>query len=388
MKILLRLLSICFVSFFLIGATECQHTNTVILPEGPQATQLGKTKDAQISELKAQNANIVAAREADKKQASLAAADLDGVLLASSHVEMGLPRTAIEEEARLGKARLPESDPAEVIKAKDRVIAILQGEVEKANGLYAQANGEAAQAKALAAQKDKDLAQRDALIAGRDQQILVLEKAKADEQKAHVADVQNALNSKDAQIAQIKKDEADKERKWWINSLRFSGLGCILLGAILIVVLKAFPEGGGFIGVGLLIGLSSIGIDMLTAQPWFPIAVGVVGLLILVGIGFAIWRMYKTNTLHTKISAALQDAKDESTTTGSDLWNQISAHLNYRLGDSSSFWGSAQGKALVNMGLVDPKGEAALKATSTTPVAVPSVAPIAPTTTPVVPPTS
>lgn len=347
-------LIIFLLSLFLMGATQCHTTNDVVLPEGPVSTELGKTKDEQIKGLVEQVKKEQEARMLEKEQGSLAAANLDGILFAVDHIEPGLPRNAIEEEARLGKARLPESNPQEVIKAKDRVIAILQNEVAKAKELYGKAFNEAAQAKALIAEKDKIISIKDKEISDRTLKIADLEAEKVKESELHKKDMQDRLDAKDKELADYKKEQDDKDRKWWVNAIRISGLVCILAGAVLIAIFKLIPEGGIFIAVGLLIGLVSVGFDKLTSAAWFPYAAGVVALVVLGGSAFAIYRMWKTQTLHTKTTAALQDLKDEAETLGHDTWEKVSDHLKYRLGDKNSFWGKSQVKSAINLGLVAP----------------------------------
>ena len=359
---------ITLLALFSLGATECQSNAPIILPDGPAATQLGKTKDEQIKGLTQQVKDEQAARELEKQQAALAAANFDGVLFAAEHVETGLPRNAIEEEAKLGKARSPAPDPQEVIKAKDRVIAILQNEVAKAKEMYGQAFNEAAQAKAVVAQKDKDIADRAQFIIELNDKIGTLTTAAATEREQHKNDVLNKLADKDKEIQKVKDDFASKERKTWVLWTRIAGLGFIIIGAVLAIVLKMATEGASFVGVGVLIGLVSIFIDWLTSQPWFPWAC--LSLLVLIiGLGgYALYRVWVKHQLDDKKTQAIQDMIDEATAKGDmTAVNALKEHLTYRLGPKDSFWGARQGAEIVKLGLVDPKGEKALQ----TPVAPP-----------------
>ena len=348
----------------------CETAPTVILPEGPAATQLSSAKDEQIKGLVAQVKAEQDARALANQQASLAAADFDTILFAAQHVDVGLPRDAIEAEAKLGIHRLPPSDPAEIIKGKDRVIAILQGEVAKAKGLYDEAHGEATKAKDTIAAKDKDIADRDTLIKDRDTSIVKLTADAKAERIAHAKDVQT-------RISQLEDEAAQKEQKTLMLWLGLGGIGLILGGVILIAISQGHMLVQGImlsVG-GALIILLRLGYLTLVAQTWFPYAAGVVAAAILVAIGWSIWHLWVQNKLHLKTVSAIQDMKDEAAATGDTKGvDQLNANLKYRLGDSTSFWGSRQLGTVVAAGLVDLKGEAALK----TATAIPTVPPVAP----------
>lgn len=351
-----RILSFVMLAAILsMGNTGCQTTDTVVVPQGPKAAELGKTKDDQIKGLVAQVKDEQAARELADKQASLAAANLDGILFAAQHVDAGLPRNAIEEEVKLGKARLPAPDAAEVLKSKDRVIAILQNEVEKAKQMYGQAFDEAAQAKAQIAAKDKDIAARDETIKNREARIAVLTDEAETERAAHVKDVQDALAKKDAEIAKVKSDAASKERATWVLWTRITGLGFIVVGALVMIFLHVIPEGAALVGVGVLIGLVSIFIDWVTSQPWYPYLMGGILLGGLIAAGIALYRLNKSHTLLTKLTATYQDIKDESATLDNDLAKQVDAHLTYNLGDKGK---AALEKLSGSLGLTNPVADA------------------------------
>ncbi len=206
MKPFLRILLVLSLGIFSLGNRGCVTTDTVVLPEGPRATELSKTKDDQIAGLAAQVKAEQSARELEAAQAALAAADFETILFAATHLTPGLPRNAIEEEAKLGKARSPAPNPAEIIKGKDRVIAILQNDVAAAQAAYGQAFNEAAQAKAVIATKDGEIAKRDQDIRVRDGEITKLTEAAKVERAAHTEDVKKAFATKDQEIDQLKKD--------------------------------------------------------------------------------------------------------------------------------------------------------------------------------------
>lgn len=344
-----------------LGFTSCQTTDTIILPTGPKAAALGKAKDEQIAGLLAQVKAEQEARELADQMSSLAAANFDTIIFAATYVDTGLPRNAIEEEARLGKARSRPSNPAEVIKGKDRVIAILQNEVEKAKTLYGQAFDEAAQAKLVIDAKDKEIAARDVTIKNAEARIAILTDEAQVEKDAHKADVERVLAAKDAEIAKVKSDAASKERATWVLWTRIAGLMFIVGGAIIAIVFKIVPEGAAFVGVGVVIGLVSIFIDWVTAQWWFNYACGGT-ILVIIAIGsYALWRMWLNHQLDIKKTQAIQDMRDEAAAKGdTKAIDALDEHLEYRLGQDGSFWQKQQVKSEVALGLVDPKGEATL----------------------------
>lgn len=340
--------------FMTLGMTQCHTTDTVILPEGPKAAELGKQKDEQIKGLATQVKGEQEARALEQTQASLAAADFETILFAATHLNPGLPRNAIEEEAKLGKARSPAPNAQEVIKGKDRVIAILQNDVETAKAAYGKAFDEAAQAKATITTKDEEIVKRDKDLMARDATINQLSIDAKVEKAAHADDVKKT-------IQRLNDEYASKERATWVLWARIISLGFIAVGALIMIVFKVIPEGAGLIGAGLLIGLLTMFVEWLVTQWWWPWLCGLVLLGALIAAGIAVYRMWQTNTLHAKTSAALQDLKDEAQTLGQDTWSKVEEHLKYRLGDKTSFWSKAQAAKVAALGLVNPKGEEALK---------------------------
>jgi hypothetical protein len=340
----------------------CETTKTIIIPEGEVAAKLGVEKDKQIAGLVAQ---IKAERErADlsEHQASLASANFDGILFAREHLTPGLPSTAIEEEAKLGKARLPAADPTELLKAKDRVIAILNGEVEKAKALYGAASSEAARAKATIAAKDQEIAARDKEIETQSGWIADLtEKAKLEREQA-AKDAQDRETAHKTEILTLKDDYANKQQQLWLLGIRAVGLLFILGGGLAIIIFKRIPEGALGLGLGLLIGIVSVGFDKLTSAPWFPVAFGVLILIALGAVSYTVYRIVRKGKLHDKLTAAIQDLRDEDAIKGTSLFKDaLEPHLHYRIGDKTTSLGKEQAATVISLGLIDPKGEEAIK---------------------------
>lgn len=353
-------------SFLLMGS-QCQTTPTVVLAEGQKASELNKVKDSQITDLTTQVKTEKDQRQSERLLASQAASGLKGIVKATEYMPDSPPKEATQDEAKLALSRLPPDDPAETVKALERVVLIVTGQRDEALKKYADANAATKTALDQIAAKDKDIADRDTVIKSHETDITTLKIQVVAEQTAHVKDVSNALAAKDKAIQDLKNEQSAKERRWWIMALRLSGLGCVLAGIVFIAIFKEFLEGGLLIFGGILIGLAAVGFDMLTAMWWFPYACGLIGLLVLGGGGWAAWHAYKVNSLHAKLTAALQDLKDESATLKNDTWSQVVQHLEYRFGGSDSFWAKQQSQLVAALGLVDAKSEQSVKSDPNSP---------------------
>lgn len=363
MKRILQGITVLILAFLMLGSRGCVTTDTVVVPEGPVAAQLSAEKDKQIAGLVAQVKAEQEARLLEQAQASLVAANLEGILFAAEHVPTGLPRNAIEEEAKLGKERSPPANPAELLKAKDRVIAILNGEVEKAKALYGAAFDEAKQAKAQIAAKEREIAERDAKIKAGDEALVKLAKDAETERIAHADDMKKALAAKDAEIKRIKDEAASKERATWILWARILSLGFIAIGALAMIVFKIVPEGAGLVGAGVLIGIITMFVEWLVNQWWFFPLCGIILLGALIAGGFAIYRMWVRHKLDEKKTQAIQDLRDEAAAKGdTKAIDTLDEHLEYRMGKDGSFWQKAQLKTEVDLGLIDTEGEKAVVA--------------------------
>lgn len=350
--------SIVLLSLFTMGSTECHTTDTVVLAEGPKAAQLGAEKDKQIVGLTAQVKAEQDARLMEQALASKAASGLKGIQKAREYLDDSPAKEAIGLESDLALTRLPPDDPAETVKSLERVVLIVTGQRDAALKKYAEANAQTAAERAAKEAKEKEIAALNVEIESRKSQIATLEIEKAAEVAAHKADVEKALKAKDAEIKKIKDDFASKERATWVLWTRIAGLGFIVAGALVMIFLHIVPEGAALVGVGVVIGLVSIFIDWLTSQAFFPYLMGFILLAALVAAGIGLYRLWKAHTLSTKVTAALQDLKDESTTLGNDVYKKVEEHLDYRLGDKGQ---AALSKLTASLGLIDPKGETAIK---------------------------
>lgn len=358
----LRIFFILFVALFMLGNRGCVTTDTIIAPEGPQAAALSKKKDDQIAEQVSQIKAQTEARAADQASASKAASSVKGMIKVTEYLPEGPPSAAIKAEGDLALGRLPPDDPAETVKSLERVVLILTGQRDEAQKRYQEASTQIKLEREAKEAKDLEISNRDAQIKARDGDIIKLSTAAEKEKTTHAADMKKALDKKDAQFADYKKAQADKERRWLVNATRMAALGLIVAGAIALAVFKMLGVGGGLIGAGVLVGLISVGVETLTAQVWWPWLCGAVFVGVIAGAIYGIYRLWVKHELDNKKTAAIQDMIDEATVKG-DLKavEELKAHLTYRMGDRKSFWGKQQAAEAVKLGLVDPKGEAALK---------------------------
>lgn len=362
MKTLTRVSLILVLAFFALGNRGCTTTDTVILPEGPTAAELGRAKDEQIAALKKQVTDTETQRAADTALAAQAASNVKGIVKAHEYLPPTPAKEAIGEESKLALDRLPDDDPAETVKALERVVMLITGQRDEALKLYREESDAAKAAKREIAVRDEALVASKAVVVEREQTIARLEREKVAEAAKHANDVKAALAKKDADIIQLKKDYADKQQQLWLLGIRAIGLFFILAGGIAIIVFKLVKEGAAGIGLGLIIGIVSVGFDKLVSAPWFPAAFGALVLGGLIAGGVATYRMWKKHQLGEKKTQAIQDMIDEATVKGdTKAVEELKAHLTYRMGGKDTYWGKAQAEEVVALGLVDPKGEAALK---------------------------
>lgn len=337
----------------MMGFTNCS-TAPVIIPEGPKAAALSTAKDEQIVGLTAQVKAEQEARALEQALAAKAASNFLGVLKALDYMDFSPAREAAAEESKLGKQRLGKDDPEETVKALERVVLLVTGQRDEALRRYAEADSAAKAAHAEITAKNAEIAKRDDVIKVRETEIDRLTQEKLAEQTKHADDIKKVLAAKDAEIQRIKDEAASKERAQWVLWTRIAGLGLIVVGVIIMVVFKIVREGAGLAASGVVIGLISIFIDWLTAQAFFPWMMGAIILATLGAGGYALWRMYKTHTLHSKLTAAMQDLKDEAGTLGQDTWDKVEEHIKYRLGDK---WGREQKHLVGELGLINPEQE-------------------------------
>jgi len=345
----------------MVGASGCgEDLRTTVSPElGKENAALDQKYNDQIAALKQKAETQTAQLDSVKKIVASAGGSVHGVLVAAQHVEDGLPKDAINSEGKLAADKLATvvpADPAASLEAEQRVNLILTNQLELARKAYSDENAKVIQAKSEIAARDAEIAKRDAEIVKRDADLVAAKKAAEAERVATAKVTQDRFDAYEQAIQALKNEQAAKERRMWLNVLRFGGFGFCALGIILIALTsgEAWKQGGLLIlGGASVIGIG-LGFDILTSQKWFPWAFGLVALLVVGGIGWGLWHLWQNNKLYQKTTAAIQDIKDEANVVGSstkDAWDKLAEHLQYRVGAGDSFWGKVVSSRLVARGL-------------------------------------
>lgn len=356
MKSFPRFFLIFLLAFFTLGNRGCVTPNVIVLPEGPKAVALDKTKDEQIAQQAAQIKAKDDVNASNQATAAKAASSVKGMLKVRDYLPAGLPSDAIKAEGDLALTRLPPDDPAETVRALERVVLIVTGQRDEAQKRYEQADAQTKAERAAKEAKDVEISKRDQDIKARDGEISKLAVDAKTEKAAHLKDVQST-------ISRLEKERDEAEQK---SIMFWLGIGAIVLvvgGIVLIAVSSGQMIVQGSIlsvGGGLVI-LLRLGYLSLIAAPWFPYVAGIVAAIILGAIIWAIWHMWVKHKLDEKKTQAIQDLRDESAAKGdTKAIDALDQHLEYRMGQDGSFWQKQQSKTEVALGLVDPKGEAAL----------------------------
>jgi uncharacterized protein YjeT (DUF2065 family) len=134
-------------------------------------------------------------------------------------------------------------------------------------------------------------------------------------QSAPASGVETLVNAYETTIkAQVKEIEELKkqveaaknaELKTQAATLRWFGLGAIAIAALL-----GYARQIQFAAIAGLVGLGSLGLAQLVTQPWFMPAVTAVCGIILVAVGFVIYRSLKDGTLSDKAKAEAAEIKE------------------------------------------------------------------------------
>ncbi len=273
------------------------------------------------------------------------------------YLEDSFPKEAAIESSNLGLKRLPSDDPEETIKELERVVKMATGQRDAALKSYREADAQTKLERAAKEAKDQEITKRDDEIKKRDTKLTQLTIDAKAEKAAHLKDVQDT-------IRRLEKERDEAEQK---SIMFWLGIGSIVLiiGGIALIAISSgsmIVQGSILsVGGGLVI-LLRLGYIYLVAQTWFPYAAGLVAAIIVGAIVWAIWHMYVVHKLDEKKTQAIQDMRDEAAAKGdSKAIDALDEHLEYRMGKDGSFWQNQQVKTEVKLGLVDPKGEAALK---------------------------
>lgn len=333
--------------FMLAMLAGCQTAPTVVTPEpGPSAAQLEQQYQQQILDLKA-------ALDAKNKQ-------LDSVAGNSVAIDAGLEKTpdslgkpVITKENALIKKTTGEPSPEVKADALERANALLRQDVELAKKLY----GEAGTKIDVLNGRISDL---EATVRTRDGTIVDLQGKTQTERDEAAKKLSGVVDGYEKKIADMNDEAAKKERRMWVNTLRFGGFAVVLAGIAVLAITKgmALLQGLILIGSGALVIGIGMAFDIVASQPWFPYAAGVLGLVIVGGCGWVLYGLYKKNQLHDKLVGVLNDVKTEAETLktavepgAKDLWGEIEKHIEYRVGEAGSAARKQLDKIQVSLGL-------------------------------------
>lgn len=341
-----RLLFVISAALLCLGNTQCQNNPVTVHPgSGPAQQSLDASVAQQIESLKA---NIKTLEDRDvlqQKTAAEAAGAVHGIQVAAPHIKDPKDKDAgdaIMSEAKIAAKALElrKDAPAEVVatyakkalEAENRVTLWLTGQRDQAMLATAAALQEVDAQRALVAAKDAEIVAAQQEIAKRDAEITKQRAAAEQERLDNAKNLQDAFDAKDAAINKLKDEQAAKERSLWINALRGTGILFIVIGVVFIAITKgeAIIQGGilvvsgaGVIGIGMAF-------DIVAKQPWFPYMAALVFLAVLTAIGWFVYHLVKTHTFAQKATAVFDDIKTEAEISGNKLWEEVSAHTDFR----------------------------------------------------------
>ena len=365
-RILLITLVFLFTTGFVTTEKGCRKdpTPVVVTPMvGPETQKLIDDQNKQIADLKAKEVE-------NAKLKDQVAGSAYGIDIGTNHItDDSKGKKIVEAENGLIKKIVGKPSPETRADADARTISILNDDLVKQKELYGKAIEKIDTINAQIAAKDEEIKKRD--------QDLIDQKKNSDEEiRKNAAKLQlviderdNTIKDRNATIQDMKDKQAAKERRLWINVLRFGGFGIILAGVLALAVTqgKAIIPGGILILSGSLIIGIGLAIDIVTSQVWFPYAAFAIGLLVLVGVGWCLWHFIKEHILGKKAAAVINDMKTEAQTlsergiTDGDITlSKLQEHVHYRFGDAKSFWNKRLHGEFVADGLDE-------KTTTTTP---------------------
>jgi len=315
--------------------------------------QLGNENQKLVDDLKSQVETLKQkVAEKDKLLAGVAGSAY-GIDIGVKHIdEVGKGKDLVVAENGLIKGAVGDPSPEQRAAAAERSVSILEGDLAKQKDLYGKAQTKIEETKKVIDVKDQEIAKRDATLVAQ-------EKKAAEERDKSAKQLQATVDDFTNQIQKIKDEQKAKERRLWVNTLRYGGFGVVLFGIVALAVTsgRALLPGLILIGSGSLVILIGVGIDVLTSQPWFPYAAGVVGLMCVAGLGLLGYHVYRTTVLGKKSIAVLDDIKTEAATLaehgdteGAKLLEKVQPHIDFRFGEDKTFWKKALDTTLVKEG--------------------------------------
>ena len=244
-----------------------------------------------------------------------------------------LGKPVIEAENGLIKTTAGEASDRDRADALERANALLQKDVAKANALYSAAG---AQIDTLNGQ----IAARDQTIREHAGELAELQ-LKADQaEKDAKLKLEGTINDYEKKLKDIRDEQTRKERRLWVNALRYTGVALIVGGIVILAVSKmlAWIQGSILAIGGILVIVAGQGLDQLTQQWWWPWLCGGGVVCVVVGGGWYILHVWQSQRKQVDVSAAINDLKTEADAGVGDakqLWEELQKHLTYRLGDDA-----------------------------------------------------
>jgi hypothetical protein len=368
-RILLVSLAFLFTTGFVTTGKSCRKDPTPVVISatiGPETQKLIDEQNKQIADLKAKEVE-------NAKLKDQIAGSAYGITIGTDHItDDSKGKKIVEAENGLIKKIVGKPSPETRAEADARTISILNDDLVKQKELYGKAVEKIDTINAQIAAKDEEIKKRD--------QALIDQKKNSDEEiKQTAAKMQIVIDERDstikarnATIQDMKDKQAAKERRMWINVLRFGGFGIILAGVLALAVSqgKALIPGGILILSGSLIIGIGLAIDIVTSQVWFPYAAFGVGVLVIIGVGWCLWHFIKEHILGKKAAAVINDMKTEAQTLsergitdGDSTLSKLQEHVHYRFGDAKSFWNKRLHGEFVADGLDEKTTTPSLSAT-------------------------
>ena len=247
--------------------------------------------------------------------------------------EQQLGRPVVAAENGLIEKTAGEAKPEDRAAALERANALLKKDVEKAKNLYSAAGQQIDVLNGQIKERDGQIDTLNGTL-----KTLKEDAAKAEaDAKLKIADTIKGYEQK---LQDMRDEQAKKERRLWVNALRYTGVALIVGGIVILAVSKmlAWIQGSILAIGGILVIVAGQGLDQLTQQWWWPWLCGGGVVCVVVGGGWYILHVWQSQRKQVDVSAAINDLKTEADAGVGDakqLWDELQKHLTYRLGDDA-----------------------------------------------------
>lgn len=327
-----------------LTACETISPPVVVTPAAPPAqNDLQKQYEQQILDL---SKTIVSLRQ-----------NLDTIAASNTAIKIvGLPNTPVSDgkpviEREAGVITRAAGEPSALAKAEalERANAELEKKVEKANTLYA---AKLSEVDVL----NGTITDLRGKIAEGENALTELKKKAEEERKTLAATMQTAFDDKQKELTNLQDDIRSKERRFWVNTVRITGIALIVVGIGILAISKGLMLTQGVIfllGGAVVIGIG-MAYDIVASQSWFPYVACLLGVGVLGGGGWTCWHLYQQGKLNSTAVSVFNDIKTECDTLGdkgSEIWQKLEPHIEYRFGQVGSAAREQLRKLQVSLGL-------------------------------------